>query len=359
MTDAVYNTVGADIAANDYIFRASGSTLAFEGFLKIYNIEDDEKEAKLPELKAGEILDLKELLPQQHFTEPPPRYNEASLIKALEEHGIGRPSTYAPTIKTILDRLYVRLDGKKFVPTNLGIVVNDVLKKHFGNIVNVEFTAGIEEKLDAIADDKTPWQNVIKEFYAPFEIDLEEAEKNLERQKVEAQKSDEVCPNCGKHMVIRDSRMGQFLGCSGYPECKTTMRLGKDGKAAPEAEETDMKCDKCGSPLLKKAGFKGKAYLACKKYPECKTTYNIDKNGNKVLKPEPEKTDIKCEKCGSMMLKRIGKRGPFLTCSAFPKCRNLQWIKQEKPAKPAKAKVPKTNKATKSPAKSTKKSKSK
>ncbi|MCL1972353.1 MAG: type I DNA topoisomerase [Endomicrobia bacterium] len=359
MTDAVYNTVGADIAANDYIFRASGSTLAFEGFLKVYNIEDDEKDTKLPELKEGENLDLQALLPEQHFTEPPPRYNEASLIKALEEHGIGRPSTYAPTIKTILDRLYVRLDGKKFVPTNLGIVVNDVLKKHFGNIVNVEFTAGIEEKLDAIADDKTPWQNVIKEFYTPFEIDLEEAEQNLERQKVEAQKSDELCPKCGKHMVIRDSRMGQFLGCSSYPECKTTMRLGKDGKAAPEAEETDMKCDKCNSPLIKKAGFKGKSYLACKHYPECKTTYNIDKNGNKVLKPEPEKTDLKCEKCNSMMLKRIGKRGPFLTCSAFPKCRNLQWIKTEKPAAKKKAKLSKKETNLSKEAKLPKKSKSK
>ncbi|MDR1195210.1 MAG: type I DNA topoisomerase [Endomicrobium sp.] len=341
MTDALYNTVSADISANDYIFRAAGSTLAFEGFLKVYNIEDAEKEAKLPPLKEGENLDLKALLPEQHFTEPPPRYNEASLIKALEEHGIGRPSTYAPTIKTILDRVYVRFEGKKFVPTNLGIVVNNVLKKHFGNIVNVEFTAEVEEKFDAIADDKTPWQNVIRDFYAPFEADLTEAEKNLERQKIEPQKSDEICPNCGKPMVVRDSRNGQFLGCSGYPECKTTMPMGKDGKAAAEPEETGMTCDKCGSPLVKKAGFRGKSFLACKRYPECKSIYYMDKNGNKVLKPEPEKTDIKCEKCGSVMLKRIGKRGPFLTCSAFPKCRNLQWIKQEKSPKPPKKKAEK------------------
>ena len=333
MSDAVYNTSSADILANAYTFRAAGSSLAFEGFLKVYAVEDAQKDAVLPELEKGETLELKALVPQQHFTEPPPRYNEASLIKALEEHGIGRPSTYAPTIKTILDRLYVRFEGKKFVPTNLGCVVNEVLKKHFANIVNVEFTAGIEEKLDAIADEKTPWRNVIKEFYAPFEINLSEAEKNLERQKIEPQKSDEICPKCGRPMVIRDSRNGRFLGCSGYPECKTALPMGKDGKAAAEPEETDMKCDKCASPLIKKAGFKGKIYLACKNYPECKTTYNIDKNGNKVMKPEPEKTDIKCEKCGSVMLKRIGKRGPFLTCSAFPKCRNLQWIKTDKPQK--------------------------
>ncbi|MCL2485365.1 MAG: type I DNA topoisomerase [Endomicrobia bacterium] len=338
MSDAVYNTVSADISANNYIFRASGSTLVFDGFLKVYNIDEDEKESKLPELKEGEALDLNQLLPQQHFTEPPPRYNEASLIKTLEEYGIGRPSTYAPTIKTIQDRLYVRLDSKKFFPTNLGIVVNDVLKKHFGNIINVEFTAGIEEKFDEIAEDKIAWQDVLKNFYEPFEKDLKEAEKNLERQKVEAQKSEEVCPNCKKPMVVRDSRRGQFLGCSGYPECKTIIALGKDGKAAPEPEETDMKCDKCGNPLIKKVGFRGKSYLACKNYPECKTTYTIDKDGNKVMKPEPEKTDLKCEKCGSIMLKRQGKRGPFLTCSAFPKCRNLQWITQKKEAaeKPAK-----------------------
>jgi DNA topoisomerase-1 len=333
MSDAVYNTVTAEISAKDYLFKATGSTLIFEGFLKVYNIDDNEKEIKLPLLKNGEILNLLQIIPQQHFTEPPPCYNEASLIKALEEHGIGRPSTYAPTIKTILDRLYVRLDGKKFVPTNLGIVVNNVLKNHFGNIINVKFTAGVEEKLDDIAEDKVVWQNVLKDFYNPFEKDLEEAEKNLQRQKIQAQQSSEICPNCGKYMVIRDSKAGQFLGCSGYPECKTTLSLDKYGKVVAGSQETDMKCDKCGSPLIKKIGFRGKQYLSCKNYPECKTIYNIDKDGNKVIKPEPEHTNIKCEKCGAEMLKRVGKRGPFLTCSAFPKCRNLQWIKTSKPKK--------------------------
>ncbi|MDR1104189.1 MAG: topoisomerase DNA-binding C4 zinc finger domain-containing protein, partial [Endomicrobium sp.] len=298
---------------------------------------DDEKETKLPPLTEQEILNLLQIIPEQHFTEPPPRYNEASLIKALEEHGIGRPSTYAPTIKTILDRVYVRLDSKKFIPTNLGIVVNDVLKNHFGNIVNVEFTANVEEKLDDIAEDKAKWQDVLKDFYTPFDKNIEEAEKNLQRQKIQPQMSSEICPNCGKPMVIRDSRSGQFLGCSGYPECKTTISLDKNGKKIKGPQETDMKCDKCASPLLKKVGFRGKQYLVCKN-EECKATYNIDKNGNKVIKPAPEHTGIKCEKCGSEMLKRIGKRGPFLTCSAFPKCRNLQWI----------PKAPKEETATKS-----------
>ncbi|MDR3196079.1 MAG: type I DNA topoisomerase [Endomicrobium sp.] len=325
MADAVYSIIIAEIAVKDYIFRASGSSLIFDGFMKVYNIDDDEKETKLPTLTEKEILNLLRIIPQQHFTEHPPRYNEASLIKALEEHGIGRPSTYAPTIKTILDRLYVRLDGKKFVPTNLGVVVNDVLKNNFGTIVNVEFTANVEEKLDDIAEDKAIWQNVLKDFYIPFDKHLAEAEKNLQRQKIQPQMTDEVCPNCGKPMVIRDSRNGQFLGCSGYPDCKTIISLDKNGKKIEGPQETDMKCDKCGNPLLKKVGFRGRQYLVCKN-EECKTAYNIDKNGNKAIKPAPEHTNIKCEKCGAEMLKRIGKRGPFLTCSAFPKCKNLQWI---------------------------------
>jgi len=333
MADAIYNTITVEIAAKDYLFKAYGSTLFFEGFLKVYNTDENEEKIKLPPLKAGEDLNLLQLIPQQLFTEPPPHYNEASLIKALEEHCIGRPSTYAPTIKTILDRLYVRLDGKKFVPTNLGILVNDVLKQYFGNIINVEFTAGIEEKLDEIAEKKATWQNVLKDFYNPFESNLSKAEKNLQQQKVLQQQSSEICPRCGSPMIIRDSRTGQFLGCSKYPECKTTLSLDKYGKAASDCQETDMKCEKCGGTLIKKTGFRGRQYLSCKNYPECKTVYNIDKNGNKVSKPEPEYTDIKCEKCGAKMLKRMGKRKAFLTCSAFPKCRNLQWIKTSKTKK--------------------------
>jgi DNA topoisomerase-1 len=342
VTDAVYNIIIAEISAKDYIFKAFGSSLIFDGFLKVYNVDDDEKETKLPSLTKQEILNLLQIIPEQHFTEPPPRYNEASLIKALEEHGIGRPSTYAPTIKTILDRVYVRLDSKKFVPTNLGIVVNDVLKNYFGNIVNVEFTAKVEEKLDDITEDKIKWQDVLKDFYMPFDKNLVEIEKNLQRQKIQPQMSSEICSNCGKPMVARNSRTGQFLGCSGYPECKTTISLDKNGKKIDGPQETNMKCNRCASPLLKKIGFRSKQYLICKN-EECKTTYSIDKNGNKVIKSAPENTDIKCEKCGSEMLKRIGKRGPFLTCSAFPKCRNLQWI----PKVPKKEATPNSKKMLK------------
>ncbi|MDR0822418.1 MAG: type I DNA topoisomerase [Endomicrobium sp.] len=349
MADAVYNTISADIKAGDYIFRANGSVLIFDGFLKVYNIDEDSQDMRLPPLSEGEQLNLLKLSPLQHWTEPPARYNEASLIKALEEHEIGRPSTYAPIIKTILDRLYVRLDGKKFIPTELGIVVNDVLKKHFENIINVEFTAGIEEKFDSIAENKIKWQSVISDFYSPFIKKLEAAEKNLTHQKIKVQSTDIKCPNCGKEMVIRQSRSGQFLGCSGFPECKTAMPLAKDGKSPLVDIETDLKCDKCGSPLIKKAGYRGRSYLLCKN-PDCKTKYTLDKNGNKTIKPEPEKTDIKCEKCGSMMLKRQSKRGEFLTCSAFPKCRNLIWIKQDKPD----LKIKKTKKPTGKSKKTTK-----
>lgn len=333
MTDAVYDTVSIDISANNYMFRATGSTLKFEGFMKVYYIADEnEQEPKLPVIKEKEILDLVKLIPEQHFTEPPARYNEASLIKTLEEYGIGRPSTYAPTIKTILDRMYVRLENKKFYPTDLGIVVNKFLKENFKEVINYKFTADIEEEFDDIAEDKLKWQDVLKKFYKPFEKHLTDAE-GATKQKIEPKATNEVCPKCGKPMVIRDSRRGPFMACTGYPECKTTFSVDKDGnKVSNEPEKTDEKCPKCGGILLKKKGFRG-PYLACEHYPECKTTFSLDKNGNKVIKPEPEKTDIKCEKCGSPMLKRMGKRGPFLTCSAFPKCRNLQWIKQEKTKK--------------------------
>ena len=329
MADAVYDTVTIDIKANDYIFRATGSTLKFNGFMKVYSIQDEEtKEPKLPTLQQNDILNLINIIPEQHFTEPPARYNEASLIKTLEEYGIGRPSTYAPTIKTILDRMYVRLENKKFYPTDLGLIVNKFLKENFKDVINYKFTADIEEEFDDIAENKLKWQDVLKKFYTPFEKHLIQAEK-VTRQKIEPKATNEICPKCGKPMVIRDSRRGPFMACTGYPECKTTFSVDKDGnKVSNEPQKTEEKCPKCGGTMLKKMGFRG-PYLACEHYPECKTTFSLDKNGNKVIKPEPEKTDIKCEKCGSPMLKRIGKRGPFLTCSAFPKCRNLQWVKTD------------------------------
>ena len=280
MTDAIFDTVSADIKAKEYMFRASGSTLKFKGFLEVYEVQsDEEKDISLPPLSEKEMLNLINLLNEQHFTEPPPRYNEASLIKALEEQGIGRPSTYASIINTIMQRTYTRLEQKRFYPTNLGIVVSDMLKKNFKEIVDIKFTAGIEEKLDLIAEGKTGWVEMVREFYVPFKKELAEAEKNIVRQKVEPEKTNEICPKCGKPMVLRDSPRARFLACSGFPECRTT--------------------------------------------------FSLDREGKKIERIEPEMTDIKCEKCGSPMLKRVGKRGPFLACSAFPKCRNIKKIKEK------------------------------
>ena len=284
MADAIFDTITAEITAGVYGFRANGRVLKVAGFLDVYGFtqENDEaadEEGRLPDLALNEKLNLIKLLQEQHFTEPPPRYNEASLIKALEEKGIGRPSTYAPTINTILERLYVRLETKRFYPTDLGVVVNEILVKNFPEVVDVNFTAGVEEKFDLIAEGKYKWREVVKEFYIPFEKDLAAAEKNLVRQKVAPEKTNEVCPKCGLPMVLRDSRRGKFIACSGFPKCKTT--------------------------------------------------FSLDKEGNKVIRPEPEKTEFKCDKCGSIMFKRVSKRGPFLACSAFPKCRNIKKVPEQ------------------------------
>ena len=285
MEDALYDTVGVDIAAGSYTFRAAGRTLKFSGFLEVYSVatdnedENTEQEGALPPLSVKELLDLVQLLPEQHFTEPPPRFNEASLIKALEENGIGRPSTYAPIIHTIIARSYVRLQERRFYPTALGTLVNDILKKHFPGIVDLKFTAQVEDKLDSIAEGKADWPAVIREFYEPFSKEIKAAEVNLIRQKVEPEKTEEVCPKCGMPMVIRESFRGRFLACSGFPACRTT--------------------------------------------------FSLDKDNQKIIRPEPEKTDQKCEKCGSVMLKRVGKRGPFLACSGFPKCRNIKKLPKQ------------------------------
>jgi DNA topoisomerase-1 len=283
MSDAVYDTLKVDIKASAYMFRASGRTVKFKGFLEVYAIEEndekkDDSENRLPKLGVGDLLDLIQLLPSQHFTEPPPRFNEASLIKALEEHGIGRPSTYAPIIKTIQDRNYVRLDTRRFFPTKLGRLVNTALKEHFPEIVNIEFTANIEEKLDDVAEGKVKWVKVIDDFFIPFSKALAKAETDMPRMKVQPETTDQVCPKCKSPMVIRESRRGRFMACSAFPNCRTT--------------------------------------------------FSIDKEGKIVEKPQPEMTSEKCEKCGSPMVKRVGKRGPFLACSAFPKCRNIKKWKQ-------------------------------
>lgn len=268
MSTAIFDVVSVDIAAKDMIFRATGSTVKFQGFMKVYTegkddsaVVADEEQPPLPELSVDQVLDLRGITPDQHFTEPPPRFTEATLVRALEEKGIGRPSTYAAIISTIQDRKYVELLEKKFRPTELGFIVTDQLVKHFPDILSVEFTAGVEDKLDTVEEGKLDWVELLSDFYGPFEKDLEAAQENMERVKIEPKESDVVCPNCGKKMLVREGRFGEFLGCAGYPECKTAMPLTKP---------LDVKCPTCGEgDLVEKKSRKGKVFYGCNRYPDC------------------------------------------------------------------------------------------
>ncbi len=334
MADAVFDTVSIEIDAKvqgdpkSYLFRASGRTVKASGYLKVYE-DPEEKEAaaqdqgqKLPALHEQDALDLVELLPHAHKTEPPPRFNEASLIKMLERHGIGRPSTYAPILQTIIGRGYVRDENRRLHPSDLGIHVTELLIGHFPEIVDLSFTAKVEDHLDNIAQGSSAWASVIKEFYTPFMKDLENAKNNIVTKPYEPKESGEMCSKCGAPMLIRESRFGRYLSCKSYPACKNKVSLDSNGKKiVPEV--VDKNCDTCGKHLVKRFGRRG-PFLACSGYPECKTTYSVDKEGHVTLRPPPQMTDKKCEKCGKPMLLRVGKRGPFLTCSGFPRCRNLK-----------------------------------
>jgi len=305
MADAIYDTVTVDIEADKYLFRANGHTVKFASFLEISPESDDKKDVILPQMNENEILELVKPISEQHFTEPPPRYNESSLIKELEKNGIGRPSTYAPIIETILKRRYVKLTNHKFYPTELGIIVNNLLKQHFSEIVDTKFTATIEEKLDKIAQGKVQWTKIIEEFYRPFEKKLLNAHNNITKEK-NIKETDEKCPKCGSVMYIRDGRFGKFLACSKYPECKSIISLDKDGnKILPE--KLDEKCPKCGKVLVKRVGKRG-AFIACSGFPKCRYI-------------KSEETGEKCPKCGKELVKRVGKKGPFIACSGYPKCK--------------------------------------
>ncbi len=268
MQPAVFDSTVADISAKNFVFRANGSVMKFDGWLKIYPSKFTEN--ILPALSENDVLNLKELKPEQHFTEPPPRYNEANLIKAMEEHGIGRPSTYAPTIATIQTRNYVaKNEQRRFVPTETGNMVNDILVAHFPQIVDINFTAKMEEDLDRIAEGRAKWVPVIKEFYEPFHENLLKKETEVEKKNME-EKTDEVCPNCGKPMVIKQGRFGKFMACSGFPECKTAKPIKNPAK------EIGMKCPKCaefspddvGDVVMKKTK-KGRMFYGCSRYPKC------------------------------------------------------------------------------------------
>jgi DNA topoisomerase-1 len=273
----------------------------------------DENEALLPDLKEGETLTLLNLQPKQHFTQPPPRYTEATLVKTLEEKGIGRPSTYAAILSTIQDRKYVQKTDGKFSPSELGIVVNDLLVERFAELMDIGFTASMEEKLDHIEDGKTKWEKIVKDFYKPFHIKLTEALAIPGKVKPQDIATETTCDKCGKPMVIRWGRHGRFMACSGFPECKNAKPIDGENQAA-EPVETDEKCPKCDSPMVLKSGRFGKFY-ACSKYPECKTT-------------KPIATGAKCPEDGGDIVERRSKRGrSFWSCANYPKCKFATWHK--------------------------------
>ncbi len=261
MKPAILDSVSVDIKAADYLFRATGQRIKFDGFLKIYPISVSEN--LLPELSVGQILDLLKLIPAQHFTKPPAPYSEATLIKALEEHEIGRPSTYAPTIATIQERNYVIKQNKKLFPTEIGTLVNDVLVKNFPEIVDIQFTARMEESLDKIAQGKQEWTPIIKNFYNPFNENLQKKYKEVSKKELTEEKTDEICEKCSKPMIIKMGRYGRFLACSGFPKCKNTLPLEK------ERQLIDKVCPDCKAQLEIKTGRYGK-FLGCSNYPECK-----------------------------------------------------------------------------------------
>ena len=313
MENAKVKNTSVDIEAGDYLFKTGTSKVVFDGFLKVYNDSDDEQDqSKIPDLQQGDEVKLQKIDPKQHFTQPPPRYTEASLVKALEEHGIGRPSTYAPIISKIQQKGYVEKLDKALAPTILGRTLSRELVKYFTDIMNYEFTAQMETKLDDIAEEKAVWTDVLKDFYTPFNETVDAAKKNMPRVLIE---SDVICPNCGKKMIVRTSRFGtQFLGCSGYPECKTMMPINKDGSAAAVDEKSDEKCEKCGSDMIIKVGPYGK-YLQCTN-EECKHRKRV------VVT-----TGVKCPKCGEgEVIQRKSKYGKiFYGCNKYPDCDFVSW----------------------------------
>ncbi len=296
MANARYNTVSVKIKAGNYSLRASGSVVDFEGFTKVYKPveeKDEEENGKIPMLENNEKLKLNSIEKQQHFTQPPSRFTEASLVKTLEEIGVGRPSTYVPTIGTILQRGYVVKESKNFYPTELGEIVNDIMMNNFGNIVNVDFTAELENELDKVEEGQEEWKDVIRHFYSPFKIALDEAEEKIGKIEIADEVTDVICEKCGKNMVVKYGKYGKFLACPGFPECQN---------AKPFYEDTGVKCPICGGKVLIKKSKKGRKYYGCENNPEC--------NFMSWSKPTGEK----CPVCGEFLVEKGGKN-PKIVCS--------------------------------------------
>ena len=344
MPPAVFDETVVDIKAGRYDLRARGSVLKFPGFLSLYEEGKDEESAKkdadaddatpsettgkLPQLEDGERLSLQSVKPEQHFTQPPPRFTEASLVKELEEKGIGRPSTYAQILSVLQSRDYVQKQERKFVPTELGLLVTDLLTENFADIMEVEYTARMEELLDEIEEGRANYMTTIDDFYKKFRKDLDQAKANMTNVKAQEIPTEEVCDKCGSKMVIKWGRFGHFLACSAYPECRNTREVqnyGVDGSADPDSFEGET-CEKCGKAMVLKKGRYGQ-FLACSAYPDCRNTRRIlrGKDGSVATKPDVP-LEEKCPRCENHLVIKHGRFGEFTACSNYPNCK---YIKQK------------------------------
>ena len=326
MIHATLNRVAIDLSCGEgrHVFRASGSTIATPGFMAVYlegkddSKESDDKESFLPPLEEGRPVPLNDIITGQHFTEPPPRYGEASLVKSLEEHGIGRPSTYASIISTLQNREYVTLDNKRFYPTDVGRIVNKFLTDHFTKYVDYDFTANLEDELDAVSRGEKDWIPLMREFWTPFNAMIQEKESSVQRKDVTQEALDEKCPECSSPLSIRLGRNGRFIGCTNYPECSYTRNLNGDTETPAEPEVLEGRtCPDCDSPLIFKTGRYGK-FIGCSAYPKCKHIEPIEK---------PLDTEIECPQCKKgTILKRKSRNGKiFYSCSGYPKCDYALW----------------------------------
>jgi len=326
MVHATIDTVAADLIAGDdkHVFRANGSTVVHPGFMAVYqeSVDDskdkgDEDNKMLPPLLEGEQVDLVKIRPEQHFTEPPPRYTEASLVKALEEHGIGRPSTYATIIYTLQQREYVNLDKKRFYPTDVGRIVNKFLTQHFTQYVDYDFTANLENELDEVSQGQRDWVPLMKKFWKPFKKLVIDKEASVSRKDVTQEAMDENCPKCGKQLSIRLGRRGRFIGCSGFPECDYTRNLDDDGGSSEPEIIEGRKCPQCNSDLIIRQGKYGK-FIGCSAYPDCNYIEPLEK---------PQDTGVECPECKQgTILKRKSRNGKiFYSCSRYPDCKYAIW----------------------------------
>ena len=311
MEDARFEQQSIVFKGKENEYRATGRKLIFDGFYALTGNEDKDK--LLPALKEGEKAELQSVKPEQHFTEPPSRFSEASLIKKLEAEGVGRPSTYAPTIATLSGRTYVTIEKKQIIPTEMAFTVTELLEKNFANIVDISFTANMEEKLDEVSEGNVDWQKLLYDFYFPFQTQIDAAKTNIVSLKL-AQPTGRTCPKCGEHeLLLRSGRFGNFIACSGFPKCKYTEQCDEEGKTVEKKEQSAGEaCDKCGSDMVIKNGRNGQ-FLACSNYPDCKNTKSIN--------VEEKTSQTPCPECGGTISLKNSRRGPFWGCNDYPKCK--------------------------------------